>query len=400
MCVWGGGAGALPLTARAPQAVRNFVQLCLEGYYDGCTFFRLIKDLFAQTGDPTGTGNGALPRPTHHHHPLGGTPLTCRALSGGESIYGAPFPDEFHSRLRFTHRGLVAMANDSAKNTNGSQFFITLAECEWLNSKHTIFARITGDTIYNVLAMNELETNGEVPVYPPKILGTQVLHSPFDDIVPRSIAPRKAEKPKKSDRKKLRKKNTSLLSFGEEADKEETELDTVLASDSSSRGVVSSHDLLVDDETLLKDAADEVVHSRLRDTIDANEREDSRRAAAKQKLKDATSAVGSSWLPLASLASRLWSDQAGCSQAATRGVDDDVDEAFAESDEEAAVEAQQRRPDEGSSLSFDEQMRQKLKQKQAALAGSGPGDEQARSARRRPFGGPPMATYRATALAE
>ena len=280
------------------------------------------------------------------------------------------------------------MANDSAKNTNGSQFFITLAECEWLNSKHTIFARITGDTIYNVLAMNELETNGEVPVYPPKILGTQVLHSPFDDIVPRSIAPRKAEKPKKSDRKKLRKKNTSLLSFGEEADKEETELDTVLASDSSSRGVVSSHDLLVDDETLLKDAADEVVHSRLRDTIDANEREDSRRAAAKQKLKDATSAVGSSWLPLASLASRLWSDQAGCSQAATRGVDDDVDEAFAESDEEAAVEAQQRRPDEGSSLSFDEQMRQKLKQKQAALAGSGPGDEQARSARRRPFGGP------------
>ena len=51
------------LTARAPQAVRNFVQLCLEGYYDGCTFFRLIKDLFAQTGDPTGTGNGAPPPP-------------------------------------------------------------------------------------------------------------------------------------------------------------------------------------------------------------------------------------------------------------------------------------------------------------------------------------------------
>ena len=42
----------------APKAVRNFVQLCLEGYYDGCSFFRLIKDLFAQTGDPGNTGRG------------------------------------------------------------------------------------------------------------------------------------------------------------------------------------------------------------------------------------------------------------------------------------------------------------------------------------------------------
>ena len=66
--------------AAVEQAVRNFVQLCMEGYYDGCVFHRLLKDFLIQTGDPTGTGRG------------------------GESAYGRPFKDEFHSRLNFTHR--------------------------------------------------------------------------------------------------------------------------------------------------------------------------------------------------------------------------------------------------------------------------------------------------------
>lgn len=56
------------------------MQLCLEGYYDGCQFFRLIPDFLVQTGDPTNTGRG------------------------GESAFGQPFKDEFHSRLRFTRR--------------------------------------------------------------------------------------------------------------------------------------------------------------------------------------------------------------------------------------------------------------------------------------------------------
>jgi peptidyl-prolyl cis-trans isomerase SDCCAG10 len=66
--------------AIALQAVRNFVQLCLEGYYDETVFHRLIKNYILQGGDATGTG------------------------SGGESVFGKPFRDEFHSRLRFTHR--------------------------------------------------------------------------------------------------------------------------------------------------------------------------------------------------------------------------------------------------------------------------------------------------------
>lgn len=62
------------------QAVRNFVQLCLEGYYDKTPFFRIDKGFMAQAGDPSGTGRG------------------------GESVYGHPFNDEFHSRLKFNHR--------------------------------------------------------------------------------------------------------------------------------------------------------------------------------------------------------------------------------------------------------------------------------------------------------
>lgn len=62
------------------QAVRNFVQLCMEGYYDNCIFHRLMKDYLVQTGDPSGTG------------------------TGGISAYGKPFKDEFHSRLKFSHR--------------------------------------------------------------------------------------------------------------------------------------------------------------------------------------------------------------------------------------------------------------------------------------------------------
>jgi peptidyl-prolyl cis-trans isomerase SDCCAG10 len=70
----------------APRAVRNFVQHALEGYYDGTVFHRVVKGFIAQGGDPAGTGEG------------------------GESVFGQPFPAEFHPRLRFSHRGIVAMA--------------------------------------------------------------------------------------------------------------------------------------------------------------------------------------------------------------------------------------------------------------------------------------------------
>ena len=189
----------------APKACRNFVQLCLEGYYDGCIFHRIIKEFMIQTGDPTGTGRG------------------------GDSIYGDYFKDELHSRIKFNHRGQVAMANAGAKDTNGSQFFITLDRCDWIERKHTIFGKVTGHTIYNALQIAELETEGDRPVEPfPKITKTEVLWNPFDDIIPRvtkrlegDVEEGAAEKKK---RKKKETKKLNLLSFGEEAGEEDEEL--------------------------------------------------------------------------------------------------------------------------------------------------------------------------------
>lgn len=89
-------------------------------------------------------------------------------------------------RLRFTHRGIVAMANENKPNTNTSQFFITLGACEHLKGKHTIFGKVTGNTIFNVTRIGEADTGADDrPVSPIKVTSIEVLYNPFDDIVPR-----------------------------------------------------------------------------------------------------------------------------------------------------------------------------------------------------------------------
>ncbi|XP_059454575.1 peptidyl-prolyl cis-trans isomerase CYP57 [Corylus avellana] len=213
----------------APKAVRNFVQLCLEGCYDNTIFHRIIKGFLVQGGDPTGTG------------------------TGGESIYGGAFADEFHSRLRFKHRGLVACANAGTPNSNGSQFFISLDRCEWLDRKNTIFGKVTGDSIYNLTRLGEIEADkDDRPLDPPKINSVEVLWNPFDDILPR--APPKAlikstTDTDKKDTKIKAVKKLNLLSFGEEAEEEEKELVAV------KQKIKSSHDVL-DDPRLLKSSSD------------------------------------------------------------------------------------------------------------------------------------------------
>ncbi|NXI74877.1 CWC27 protein, partial [Anseranas semipalmata] len=210
----------------APKACRNFIQLCMEEYYNNTIFHRVVPGFIVQGGDPTGTG------------------------SGGDSIYGAPFKDEFHSRLRFNRRGLVAMAN-AGPHDNGSQFFFTLGRADELNNKHTIFGKVTGDTIYNMLRLAEVEVDKEErPLSPHKIRSSEVLFNPFDDIVPRPNRKLKKDKPEEEDKKPKVKgtKNFNLLSFGEEAEEEEEEVNRV--SQSMKGKSKSSHDLLKDDPHL------------------------------------------------------------------------------------------------------------------------------------------------------
>ncbi|XP_076440849.1 uncharacterized protein LOC143280150 [Babylonia areolata] len=207
----------------APKSCRNFVQLCMEGYYDGTAFHRVVKDFIVQGGDPTDTGEG------------------------GESVYGAPFKDEFHQRLRFVRRGLVAMAN-AGPHDNGSQFFFTMAATPELQNKHTIFGKVVGDTLFNMLKLQEVEVKEatERPLEPHRVISTEVLNNPFDDIVPRQI---KRVKKDKEEEKKIKSKskatkNFSLLSFGDEAEDDEEQVDK--ATESFRGKSKSSHDLTDD----------------------------------------------------------------------------------------------------------------------------------------------------------
>lgn len=86
---------------QAPKAVENFITLAKKGYYNGLRFHRVIDGFMIQGGDPNGNG------------------------TGGQSIWGEAFEDEFSKELH-NYRGALSMAN-SGKNTNGSQFFIVQA---------------------------------------------------------------------------------------------------------------------------------------------------------------------------------------------------------------------------------------------------------------------------------
>ncbi|XP_073440348.1 spliceosome-associated protein CWC27 homolog [Dendrobates tinctorius] len=234
-----------------PKACRNFVQLCLEGYYDNTIFHRVVPEFIVQGGDPTGTG------------------------TGGESIYGKPFRDEFHTRLRFNRRGLVAMAN-AGPHDNGSQFFFTLGRADELNNKHTIFGKVTGDTIYNLLRLAEVDIGEEDrPVNPHKIRITEVLFNPFDDIDPRVTKKLKKEKPEEEAKQPKVKgtKNFKLLSFGEEAEEEEEEVNKV--SETFKGKSKSSHDLLKDDPRLSSVPAIDNSKDSARPDSDSDEEENS-----------------------------------------------------------------------------------------------------------------------------
>ncbi|XP_034835449.1 peptidylprolyl isomerase domain and WD repeat-containing protein 1 [Maniola hyperantus] len=126
-----------------PRTVENFCGLARNGYFNGHIFHRVIKGFMVQTGDPTGTG------------------------TGGESIWGGEFADEFRPQLKHDRPYTVSMAN-AGPNTNGSQFFITLAPTPWLDNKHTVFGRV-------VRGMEVVQTIGGVKTNPKT-------DKPYDDI--------------------------------------------------------------------------------------------------------------------------------------------------------------------------------------------------------------------------
>lgn len=152
-------------TSHAPKTCTNFLTLAQRGYYNATPFHRIIPSFMIQGGDPTGTGRG------------------------GTSIYGEKFEDEIPlvpstptPQLKHTGAGILSMAN-AGPNTNGSQFFITLAPTPWLDGKHTIFGRVkSGMGVVRRLGL--VQTDGEDrPVEEVKILRARVVEDGGEDEV-------------------------------------------------------------------------------------------------------------------------------------------------------------------------------------------------------------------------
>jgi peptidylprolyl isomerase len=129
----------------APLAVENFTTHVKNGYYNGVTFHRVIKDFMIQGGDPTGTGRG------------------------GESIWHKEFVNEYAPNVVFDRPYLLAMAN-RGPNTNGSQFFITTKPTPWLNGGYTIFGEVIKgkDVVHKI--ENVKTSRGDRPVVEQKII--------------------------------------------------------------------------------------------------------------------------------------------------------------------------------------------------------------------------------------
>jgi len=106
----------------APKTVANFTKLAAEGFYNGTKFHRVIKDFMIQGGDPF-------------------TKDDSKADMWGMGGPGYKFADEIHAQNR-NAVGTIAMAN-AGPNTNGSQFFINVADNSFLDGKHTVFGKVT-----------------------------------------------------------------------------------------------------------------------------------------------------------------------------------------------------------------------------------------------------------------
>ena len=145
-----------------PNTVANFVGLA-EGsmewsdprtgrkvkqpYYDGTIFHRVIDGFMIQGGDPLGQGTGGP---------------------------GFTFADEFHPKLRHSKAGILSMAN-RGPNTNGGQFFITLAETPWLDNKHSVFGEVTdGMDVISNIGRTPTSKPGDRPVKPITIQSVKI----------------------------------------------------------------------------------------------------------------------------------------------------------------------------------------------------------------------------------
>ncbi|OAD56977.1 Peptidyl-prolyl cis-trans isomerase CWC27 like protein [Eufriesea mexicana] len=178
-----------------PMACKNFIQLFMERCYHDTIFHRIIQGFIAYGGDLKGTGGG---------------------------------------RISYKITFLSTRFNCCGRDDNDSQFYFTLGSTSELQNKHSIFGYVTGDTIYDMLELEEaLVDENDRPLYTPKMIKAELLNNPFSDTICHFLIYTKNNSTGK---------NFNLLSFGEKAEEDEEE--SAILNKKSSGKSKSAHDHL------------------------------------------------------------------------------------------------------------------------------------------------------------
>jgi peptidyl-prolyl cis-trans isomerase SDCCAG10 len=239
----------------------------MDGFYENMLFHRIVPNFLIQTGalrqpgagDPNVANSNAEDSMEHYR----------KAVGAEEALERRKY--EVHSRLRFNHRGQLAMALGVADEDGTAdlqpQFFITLDEAPYLDGKHVIFGTVSGPTIFNALRIgsSEVDESSNQPVdmeHAPRIKSVKIVDNPLHkDLVPQNVVPWRAaktatDKPKKK-KKRKGKLDVNVLSFGDELEDGEAAVGVAT-------GIKSSHDVL-DSKTLSKNV-DKETAERVRES--------------------------------------------------------------------------------------------------------------------------------------
>ncbi|KAL7452433.1 hypothetical protein ACHAWC_004155 [Mediolabrus comicus] len=289
-----------------PTTTRAFLQLCLDGYYDGLVFHRILSDFLIQTGLTKNSALTATASADEMDKYLRSSTAVSSKSSGmsGDALGWDRKKLEVNPRIRFNHRGQVAIAlpleessvTDSTNNENGEetallryQFFITLDEAPFLDAKHVIFGTVAGSTMFNALRIGRTDADEQTGIpadlddCPPTIKSVKIDYHPFEDLVvtaekkipwKNSIAAadndsggasRKGNSGQRSTMEKRRKKRKgkrdfNVLSFGDE--ERDYDLSITSSTTNNSASMKSSHDMLAGESKFLSAKVDAEVETR------------------------------------------------------------------------------------------------------------------------------------------
>lgn len=174
-----------------PQTCRNFITLAMEGAFDGAGFHRIVPGFCVQGG----------------------------AVAADRLLHTAGLPKEFHSRLRWTRRGLLGAVALDARMAHPSEFFFSLSAAPELDRDCTLFGKAVGETLFNLLRIGEVAVDdNETPIYAVCINRVEITQNPFEDIVPRFFAEPAESSVEARQPATKEVKNKNLVSFQQDED--------------------------------------------------------------------------------------------------------------------------------------------------------------------------------------